>query len=596
MHFPNRPLLSIFALGGLLVAPTFAQHIPTGPAESGQPARRTRGTGPASGRSAARRAARRPVPKAPAALKAEWSARHVEHLLNRAGFGATSAEVRRWTKAGPDALVDSLFADYPSRAKFSHEKHSVDRRQLIGASDEKRRRLISTERKADRDQTRDFVDWWTTRMAAGEDPLVERMTLFWHGHFTSSVRTVRKSAPMIRQNHKLREHALGSFADLLADMLVDPALLIYLDNDANKKGSPNENLAREVMELFTLGVGNYSERDVTEAARALTGYTIGDQEFLFRKGNHDQGRKEILGIRGRHDAKDLAEILLAQPACAEHLASRLIEYFEGLPPEAERVQAYAHLLREADYEIGAMVRALLLDLEFYSPDVVGAKVASPIDFVIGTCRRLGVQPSGDVLNLATAILGQQLLSPPNVKGWEGGMVWLTTASMMQRGNLAGALLGVVERDDVYADDEALAALGDMDELDEVLMDGMLTMDEVMETMDEGEMQTDSLRSLSISQLLRAMRRRGYEPEFSLVDALLPVLDGSDEDVVDALSAKLLAIEPPPETRAMLVRNLAKERAERDLAEGAMAKDRRRSEYLLRRLAHLILSLPEAQLG
>ncbi len=596
MHFATRSLLRIFALGGLLVAPTSAQHIPTGQAESGQPARSTRGTGPAAGRSAARRAARRAVPKAPAALAAEWSGRHVEHLLNRAGFGATSAEVRRWTEAGPDALVDSLFADYPTLARFPHEKHSVDRRKLIGASEETRRKLINAERRADRDQTRDFVDWWTTRMAAGEDPLVERMTLFWHGHFTSSARTVRRSAPMIRQNDKLRRHALGSFEDLLADMLVDPALLIYLDNDANKKSSPNENLAREVMELFTLGVGNYSETDVTEAARALTGYTIGDQEFLFRKSNHDQGRKEILGIRGRHDAKDLAEILLAQPACAEHLAGRIIEYFEGLPPAPERVQIFAHILREADYEIGVMVRALLLDLDFYSPDVIGAKVASPVDFVIGTCRRLGIQPSGDVLNLATTILGQQLLSPPNVKGWEGGMAWLTTASMMQRGNLAGALLGVVEREDVYADDEALAALGDIDELDEVLMDGMLSMDEVMESMEEGEMQTDTLRSLSISQLLRAMRRRGYEAQFSLVDALQPVLHGSDEEVVAALSAKLLAIEPPAETRAMLVRNLAKERAERDLAEGAMASDRRRSEYLLRRLAHLILSLPEAQLG
>lgn len=593
MHIAYRSLVRTFALGGLLVAPTLGQHIPANPKDPGQLPLGTVGPGRSRGPAAERRAA---ALRAPRSLVAAWSPRHVEHLLNRAGFGATQAEVRRWTKAGPDALVDSLFGDYPTSAHFPHVKNSVDRRKLIGADDDTRRELISAERRADKVQIRDFVDWWTSRMAAGQDPLVERMTLFWHGHFTSSVRTVRRSAPMIRQNDTLRRHALGNFGDLLAEMLVDPAMLVYLDNDANKKSSPNENLAREVMELFTLGVGNYTETDVTEAARALTGYTIGDQEFLFRKGNHDKGRKQILGIRGRHDATDLAEILLAQPACADHLATRLIEYFEGRTPDPERVTAYGRILREANYEIAALMRALLLDPEFYSPDVVGAKVASPVDFVIGTCRRLGVQPSGDVLNLATSILGQQLLSPPNVKGWEGGMAWLTTASMMQRGNLAGALLGVVERNDVYADDEALAALEDMDDLEEAFMDSMMTMDEVMESMGDREEQADNLRSLSISQLLRAMRRRGYETNFSLVDALQPVIDGTDAEIVDALSAQLLAIEPPAETRAMLTETLARERAERDLDEGELATDRRRSEFLLRRLAHLILSLPEAQLG
>lgn len=532
-----------------------------------------------------------------------WSAWQVEHLLNRAGFGAGPQEIARWTEKGQMALVEHLLGGGPP-VLFDWEPLYVDRRALVDATPEERRKVTNQIKTDDRQQLQEFVGWWLTRMVEGKDPLVERMTLFWHGHFTSSIRTVKRGGPMLQQNEIQRLHALGNFGSLLREMLRDPAMLVYLDNDENEKGKPNENLAREVMELFTLGEGNYTERDVVHAARALTGYSVGEGKFRFRMRVHDFGRKSILGVKGRHNAEDLAEILLAQPACADWVASRILRYLEGIDPGPERIAKYGTILRDGEYEVRPLLRALFMDPDFYRAEVVGAKVLSPVDYVVGTARRLGVKVHPKVLGVATGILGQTLLQPPNVKGWEGGMSWLSTAALMQRGNLAGALLGVIQTEDVLTDSEALAALEEIASPSDMDMDSEMGMelegDELMAmaSIDEmaAELESKDAKSSSMGKLLVTMKRRGYKPKVRLVKVLGDVASGTDKQVVSSLCDRLLAIEAPPETISMLVGILAQERAALGVDEGQLQDKARAGERILRRLAHLILSLPEAQLG
>ncbi|MFT7679569.1 MAG: hypothetical protein ACI8QC_003573, partial [Planctomycetota bacterium] len=524
-----------------------------------------------------------------------WGAWQAEHLLNRAGFGALPRQAERWAEKGQEALVDHLLG-VKNPVLFDWEMIKIDRRALVDATPEERRKATGQVRSDDRDQLQEFVGWWLTRMVDGKDPLVERMSLFWHGHFTSSIRTVKRGGAMLQQNEIQRMHALGNFGSLLREMLRDPAMLVYLDNDENEKGKPNENLAREVMELFTLGEGNYSEQDVVEAARALTGYATSEGEFRFRMKMHDYGRKSILGIKGRHDAEDLAEILLAQPACADWVARRIVRYLEGLDPTPERAAKYGTILRDAEYEVRPLLRALFMDPDFYRAEVVGAKVLSPVDFVVGTARRLGIEVHPKVLGVATGILGQSLLQPPNVKGWEGGMSWLSTATLMQRGNLAGALLGVIDTDDVLTDEAAMEALDDMSmppemEMEEGEMMAMANIEEMA-----AELESTGTKSTSMGKLLVTLERRGYKPRMRLLKGLGDVAAGTDKEVVSALCDRLLAIDAPSETITMLVGILAQERAALSVDEGQLQDKARAGERILRRLAHLILSLPEAQLG
>ncbi|MEE8467087.1 MAG: DUF1800 family protein, partial [Planctomycetota bacterium] len=210
-----------------------------------------------------------PAPEAP-----EWNARNVEHLLNRAGFGARPAEIRRWVEAGPQATLAHLFATRAALDPFYVEPLLVDRERLAGLDPETRRREVAVLCAQNRRQQQSYLGWCVDRMVGGVEPLRERMTLFWHGFFTSSTSEVKFSFAMIAQSQLLREHALGSYRELLAGILRDPAMLIYLDNVSNRRDHPNENLARELLELFSLGEGNYSETDVLEVARALTGYSF----------------------------------------------------------------------------------------------------------------------------------------------------------------------------------------------------------------------------------------------------------------------------------------------------------------------------------
>jgi uncharacterized protein (DUF1800 family) len=261
------------------------------------------------------------------------------------------------------------------------------------------------------------------------------MTLFWHNHFVSSQQKVRYVQLMYRQNLLLRQHALGNFAALLHAAAKDPAMILYLDSASNRKGQPNENFAREVMELFTMGEGQYGEADIREAARAFTGWSIEPEtgEYRWRPFLHDEGQKTVLGASGNFDGDAVLDILLARPATAEFITRKLWREFVSPLPDEREVRRIAARFRESGYDTRTALRWLLLSPAFWSQEARGSLVKSPADLVVGTVRSFQFQ-TGDALPFAmvTASLGQNLFAPPNVKGWPGGEAWINSSTLLAR--------------------------------------------------------------------------------------------------------------------------------------------------------------------
>jgi uncharacterized protein (DUF1800 family) len=285
--------------------------------------------------------------------------------------------------------------------------------------------------------------WWVFRMLASPDALGERLALMWHNHFATSNRKVDNLSAMRRQIDLFRRLARAPFGDLLNAAVRDPAMLVWLDGPANRKGHPNENLGRELMELFTLGIGHFGESDVKEAARALTGWTVHERVFLDNAKAHDDGEKTILGRTGRWTGADLVRVLLDHPATARRLAGRLCETFLGekaVSPEA--VDDLAEGLRAHHLDMGWGVATILHSEAFFAEANIGNRVVGPVEFVIGAARALECcDPMPSTLFLADwcARLGQDLLYPPNVGGWPGGRAWLSSRGMIARANFAAAL-------------------------------------------------------------------------------------------------------------------------------------------------------------
>jgi uncharacterized protein (DUF1800 family) len=272
-------------------------------------------------------------------------------------------------------------------------------------------------------------------MLATPSPLTERMTLFWHNHFATSQQKVRSPQLMYRQNALLRREATGSFATLLREVARDPAMLVYLDNAGNRRQAPNENFAREVMELFTLGEGHYSEHDVKEAARAFTGWSLDREtgEYTYRRVWHDYGVKAVLGRTGRLDGDDVIDILLARRETANFIAAKVWREFVSPSPDADEVARWASVFREGRYEVKPLLRAALTSQAFWSPANRGALVKSPVDLVVGTLRTFGIRPVDlRPAAFACAALGQNPFAPPNVKGWPGGDAWIDAATLLGR--------------------------------------------------------------------------------------------------------------------------------------------------------------------
>ncbi len=362
---------------------------------------------------------------------APWDLARAWTLRRRAGFAATWDELQRDLESGPDAAIDRIM-NGTSRVQGTLAEFASTADLLSDAA-------------ARGGDIRRLQAWWLYRMLFTPDPLTERMTLVWHNHFATSQLKVEDVEAMRQQNETFRRHGRGPFGDLLRDMIRDPALLDWLDASSNRKGKPNENLARELMELFTLGAGQFSERDVKEVARALTGRTVVQGRYTVRPDLHDDGPKTILGKTDRFDGDRVADLLLQHPATAARLAWRLCQTFlgEGVTDESA-VSELAERMRSDGLHIGRAVELILRSELFFSRRNLHAQVSEPAAHVIGTVQsleRLDPPPSTLLLAEWTGRMGQELFLPPNVGGWPGGRNWLSGRSVVARANYAAALVG-----------------------------------------------------------------------------------------------------------------------------------------------------------
>lgn len=376
------------------------------------------------------------------ALAAPMGSDDARHLLGRAGIGARPADVARFAALSRDAAVEQLLADTAGEGAAPLPP------ELAGYTPPSRLRAMSDDERKEH-QKRSAIAlraWWVGNMLAAVTPaeqLREHMTLFWHNHFVSSMEKVKSAKLMADQNRLLRRHALGRFGELLHAVGRDPAMVVYLDSATSRKGSPNENFAREVMELFTLGEGNYGEQDVKEAARAFTGWSIEPEtgEFRWRPFIHDGGAKTVLGVGGNLDGDAVLDILLAQPQTAELLARKLWREFVSPTPDEREVRRIAALYRDSGYDTRVALRALFSSQAFWADGNRLALVKSPVDWVLGTLNSLDIEaPDAPALAFALRQLGQDLFAPPNVKGWPGGEAWINSSTLLARKQMAERML------------------------------------------------------------------------------------------------------------------------------------------------------------
>lgn len=402
--------------------------------------------------------------------RADFGYDQARHLLWRAGFGGNERQVRYLADIGPEKSVDLLVnyktsdAPWPEERKFDPDiitPPTPEQRLAFRAAqrnqDEEALARFRLERerreREDRAQMGEIQKWWLARMIETPNPLEERMVLFWHGLLATNYRAIENSYHMFLQNQTFRRHALR-YGDLLRALIRDPAMLAYLDNNDSRRGRPNENLARELMELFSLGVGNYTERDIKEGARALTGYTFRDDAFVFERENHDTGRKTILGQTGVWTGDDFVRIILEQPACSRYIARRLYHFFVADVPPDERggdagmdpaqravLRQMASAIGSSRYDLRPVLRRLFLSEHFYQPRFMHDQIKSPAQLVVGACRSLDT-PVRDlsILNDAMDLMGQRLFYPRSVKGWEGGRTWINTSTYYVRQNTMAFLI------------------------------------------------------------------------------------------------------------------------------------------------------------
>lgn len=383
----------------------------------------------------------------------------VAHLLRRFGLGASEAELEYYVPKGVAGTIDALLnADGADGFGVDPSRFAQPNNKVVNM--------------------RGAEAWWVSRLLITQRPLVEKLTLFWHDHFATSAEKVDAAVPMIAQNEKIRTFALGRFEDLLLAMSKDPAMIYWLDNQLNKKGKPNENFAREVMELFTLGIGHYTEKDVQEAARAFTGWGYGRRAngrqiaqesriprggvtYVFDPQQHDDGAKALLGNKGNFTGEDVIGILSGQPQTATHLAEKMWEFFAYEGPDEKLVSRLADKYRNNGLRTSVLVRAIMESPEFYSEKCVRRLYKNPVDFCIATLRSLGIgnhlksalsqdldeQQQRGVLAVTGQVassmkaMGMQLFYPPDVAGWDWGEAWISTSTMVERMKWADKVFG-----------------------------------------------------------------------------------------------------------------------------------------------------------
>jgi uncharacterized protein (DUF1800 family) len=392
-----------------------------------------------------------------------WTIFEAAHLLNRAGFGGNPADIKALHALGRLKAVESLLQppvgldEFPQLPWAGRENDAEDtrrqaekRRRIQEAvrtlspreADQLRRQLNGADQRRERERQLEAQGWWWQKILNSKAPLREKMTLFWHDHFSTSVQKVKVVKLMVRQNDLFRSHALGNFRRLTQEVVKDPAMMMYLDTQKSGKDKPNENFAREVMELFTLGEGHYTEADIREAARAFTGYRIDRKNGVGVQNPRqwDGREKTILGKTGNFNGPDVINLLFEQPAAAELLAKKLWEYFAAEDPPTAVVKSLAAALRSANYDVVPVLREIFLSKQFYSTGLMRDQIKCPVHYLAQLLKQLEIHELRPAyMALAQQQLGQSLFSPPNVAGWDWGKAWINTNTLLTRYNIAGAI-------------------------------------------------------------------------------------------------------------------------------------------------------------
>ena len=487
----------------------------------------------------------------------KWNEETAAHLLNRAAFGGTPEEIEAARKKGLTLAIKELVdvnadaANVPPPS-WAHPRNireiRMGLRELKDNPAErkgKRREL----RMMEGEETLDLRRWWMDRMMNGPAPLLEKMTLFWHGHFATSAQKVKDAYWMWLQNDTLRRNALGNFGGLVKNISRDPAMMIYLDLQQSRKEHPNENWARELMELFIVGIGNYSEQDIRESARAFTGYRIDmtTQQFRFARFQQDSGNKTFMGRSGDLNGDDIIDVLVAKPACAQFIGRKLWRFFVEDEPSNAIVDLVAGRLRAHNFEMRPVLREILGSEEFYSKRAMHSQIKSPVQYIVQTSKLLAAPlPSPLVTQNAMRQMGQVLFAPPNVKGWDGGKAWISTSTLLFRYNFANYLIN----GNAILPPDAVAA--------------------------PGKGAGPGFRRQG--QLAEQMRRDPID-----VSKLAPAdLRGKPKELIDRLSARLFQTQPGEKETKAFVQYLE-------------ARKPDTSDATMRGLLHLMMSTPQFQL-
>ena len=391
------------------------------------------------------------VPATAQSIGSGIGANDARHLLNRTGFSATSDEIKLFASLSRNEAAEKLLKAANPVAitpppEWVNEAPPAPKK-LQARTREEQQAL----QKLYNDRALELREWWFREMMTTPSPLTEKMTLFWHNHFATSQQKVRFTPFLYQQNIMLRRNAMGNFGTLLREVARDPAMLIYLDGANSRKEQPNENFAREVMELFTLGEGHYTEKDIKEAARAFTGWSVDREtgQFVFRRGIHDYGMKTVFNKSGNFEGDEIIDLLLAKPETAEFITRKLWQEFISPVPDEMAVKRMAVIFKNSGYNITKLIKTMLTSDAFYAPENRAALVKSPVEFVIGTLKTFDIQaPNMRTFVIASALLGQNVFTPPNVKGWPGGDVWINSATLLGRKQLLDRLFTNEDRLDV----------------------------------------------------------------------------------------------------------------------------------------------------
>ena len=564
--------------------------------------------------------------------RSEWSYDRAAHLLAHAGFGATPEEIQRLADLPPERAVASLvhyervpnprlrpfvesgFWD-PSLNGFPDSRpDATDRAEKDGVSmgvatkpDGNRPIQPVSDRffywlRATMLETRRLGYWWANRMLQSTHPLEQKMALLWHGHFATHENKVRDYRKMLRQIEMFERGATGNLRDLTIKVAQDPAMLYFLDAQYNVKGAPNENFAREVMELFTMGVGNYSEQDVRECARAFTGWYFDDLVFKVDREKHDAGTKQFLGRAGNFDGVDAIKIIFDQPVTAEYLAAKVYRFLVRDDLSATLRAKLGAVLRDADFEIKPLLTAILGSKDFYSAASYGGHIKGPVEHMIGMLKHLGADavPGVPDFNQATISMGQHLLNPPSVAGWAGGKAWITPGLLIARGNVARDVL----IPDMTGFRDWNFSAGTDDVLGQRLREGYdigaataVSDPAKMSEFDRVALERDEKFNTRISGYIgweQAARKLIPTPrDAARLDLSAMVLAGgatTSAEAVDYLTARMLRVPASATMRSALVAFLTKE-----LGTDSLERAKTYMEDALRMTAHLVMSTPEYQI-